>query len=350
MKLEQKKKIMTLIAEAYSRTDVSESLHRNRGFQEETALILSDHFGPIEIKVAPAYEALSYNEFGMSRLPSLVGQSAITVEQNPWNNNTLRVVIYLSPYINRFKADNPRELTLVPFLDFLSSIGTFLDYFPANVRLDKYLFSQLEMNLFSFPNGVERLVQSTDKQVVQLDLRDYNDGNSFPSIDTAIPPVWIALRHIRSLEEVLRYQQREVFSICKKVFEIKDFPYETPSSLAESETELCDYYKDYHKKYNTNEVRTLPNQIGPALYALYNMDGTEILGVSRGVVKVRFTKDILGAVEKLPLDEEDKVALMIERAQSIRYSEPFSYNNLKNWVLTNPTGDTFLMPGSFHEQ
>ena len=80
------------------------------------------------------------------------------------------------------------------------------------------------------------------------------------------------------------------------------------------------------------------------------MEGTEILGVSRGVIKVRFTKDILGAVEDLPLDEEDKIAIMIERAQSIRHSEPFSYNNLKNWVLTNPTGDTFLMPGSFHEQ
>lgn len=346
MHLEEKKKIMTLIAEAYSRSYMPESLHHSRGFQEEAALILSDHFGPIEIKVAPPYESLSYNEFGMSRLPSLVGQSAITVEQNPWNNDALRMVIYLSPYINRFKADNPRELTLVPFLDFLSSIGTFLDYFPANVRLDKYLFSQLEMNLFSFPNGVERLVQSTDKQVVQLDLRDYNDGNSFPSIDTAIPPVWIALRHVRSLEDMLRYEQREVFSICKKVFE--DFPYETPSSLAESETELCDYYKDYRKKYTANESRNLPNQIGPALYVSRKMEGTEILGVSRGVIKLSFTKDILGAVEKLPLDEEDKIELMIERAKSTRYSdEPFTYANLKNWVLTNPTGDTFLMSSSF---
>ena len=238
MKLEEKKKIMTLIAEAYSRSDMSESLHHNKGFQEEVALILSDHFGSVEVTVAPIYEALSYHEFGMSRLPSLVGQSAITVEQSPWNNDVLKMVIYLSPYINRFKAENARELTLVPFLDFLSSIGTFLDYFPANVPLDKYLFSQLEMNLFSFPNGVEQLVQATDKQVVQLDMEYYNDGNSFPSIDTAIPPVWIALRDVRSLEEVLRYEQREVFSICKKVFEIKDFPYETPFSLVENEPEL----------------------------------------------------------------------------------------------------------------
>ena len=348
MNLEEKIKVMTLIAEVYLRTDMSENLHRNRVFQEEVASILSDHFGPIEVIVAPVYEALSYHEFGMSRLPSLVGQSAITVEQNPWNNDVLKMVIYLSPYINRFKAENPRELTLVPFLDFLSSIGTFLDYFPANVSLDKYLFSRLEMSFFSFPNGVERLVKSTDKQVVQLDLKNYNNGNSFPSIDTEISPVWIALRQVAPLEEVLRYEQREVFSICKKVFE--DFPYETPSSLAESESELCDYYKDYSKKYNTSEVRNLPNQIGSVLYSLKKMEGTEILGVSRGVVKVRFTKDILGAVEKLPLDEEDKIELMIERAKSIRHSETFSYNNLKNWVLTNPTGDTFLIPVSFIEQ
>mgnify|MGYP003588498774 CR=1 FL=1 len=98
-----------------------------------------------------------------------------------------------------------------------------------------------------------------------------------------------------------------------------------------------------------NEIRNLPNQIGPTLYSFKKMDGTAILGVSRGVIKVRFTKDILGAVENLPLDEEDKIELMIERAQSIRHSEPFSYNNLKNWVLTNPTGDTFLMPKSFIE-
>ena len=348
MHFEEKKKVMTLIAEAYSRTDISESLHRNEGFQEEVASILSDHFGPIEVKVAPSYEALSYNEFGMSRLTSLVGQSAITVEQSPWNNDVLKMVIYLIPYINRFKAENPRESTLIPFLDFLSSIGTFLDYFPANVPLDEYLFSQLEMNLFSFPNGVERLVQSTDKQVVQLDMGGYNDGNSFPSIDSEIPPVWIALRQVRSLADVLKYEQREVFSICKKVFE--DFPYETPSSLIESEPELCNYYNEYGNKYFMNEIRKLPNQIGPTLYSSKKMDGTAILGVSRGVIKVRFTKDILGAVENLPLDEEDKIELMIERAQSIRHSEPFSYNNLKNWVLTNPTGDTFLMPGSFHEQ
>ena len=346
MHFEEKKKIMTLIAEAYSRSDMSGSLYHNSiGFQEDVALILSDHFGPIEIKVAPPYEALSYNEFGMSRLPSLVGQSAITVEQNPWNNDVLKMVIYLSPYINRFKADNPRELTLVPFLDFLSSIGTFLDYFPANVPLDEYLFSQLEMNLFSFPNGVERLIQSTDKQVVQLDMGGYNDGNSFPSIDSEIPPVWIALRQVISLADVLRYEQREVLSICKKVF--KDFPYESPSSLIAGEPELCDYYSEYYNKYFMSESRKLPNQIGPTLYSFKKMDGTAILGVSRGVVKVRFTKDILGAVEKLPLDEEDKIELMIERAQSIRHSEPFSYNNLKNWVLTNPTGDTFLMPVSF---
>ena len=344
MHFEEKKKIMTLIAEAYSRSDMSGSI----GFQEDVALILSDHFGPIEVIVAHPYEPLSYHEFGMSRLPSLVGQSAITVEQNNWGNNVLKMVIYLSPYINRFKAENPRELTLVPFLDFLSSIGTFLDYFPANVQLDEYLFSQLEMNLFFFPNGVERLVQSTDKQVVQLDMGGYNDGNSFPSIDSEIPPVWIALRQVSSLADVLRYEQREVLSICKKVF--KDFPYESPSSLIAGEPELCDYYSEYYKKYYTNEIRTLPNQIGPTLYSFRKMDGTEILGVSRGVVKVRFTKDILGAVENLPLDEEDKIDLMIERAQSIRHSEPFSYNNLKNWVLTNPTGDTFLMPGSFHEQ
>lgn len=349
MKLEQKKKIMTLIAEEYSRSDMSESLHRNSGFQEEVALILSDHFGPIGIKVAPPYEPLSYSEFGIPRLPSLVGQSAITVEQNPWNNDVLKMVIYLSPYINEFKAGNPRESTLVPFIDFLGSIGTFLDYFPANVPLDKYLFSQLEMNLFSFPNGVERLVQSTDKQVVQLDMGDYNDGNSFPSIDTAIPPAWIALRVSGWLGDALKYEQREVFSICKKVF--KDFPYENPSSLIENEPELPEYYKDYSRKYHTNEIRTLTNQIGPALYTSRKMEGTEILGVSRGVIKVSFTKDILGAVENLPLDEEDKIELMIERAKSIRYSDaPFTYANLKRWVLTNPTGDTFLMPGSFHEQ
>lgn len=348
MHLEEKKKIMTLIAEAYLRSDMSKRLNRNGLLQQEAALILADYFGPIEIKVAPPYEQLSHTEYGMPRLPMLIGQSAITVEKNPWNNNILRVVVYLSPYINEFKADHPGEETFIPFLDFLGSIGTFLDYFPANVRLDEYLFSQLEMNFFSFPNGVEQLIRSTDKQVVQLDMGDYNDGNSFPSIDTAIPPMWIALRHVRSLEDVLKYEQREVFSICKKVF--KDFPYETPSSLTESESELCDYYKDYSKKYNTNEVRTLPNQIGPALYVSRKMEGTEILGVSRGVIKLSFTKDILGAVEKLPLDEEDKIELMIERAKSTRYSEPFSYNNLKNWVLTNPTGDTFLIPVSFIEQ
>ena len=348
MNLEEKIKIMTLIAEAYNRTDISERLHHNEGFQEEVALILSDHFGPIEIKVAAPYEALSYSEFGMSRLPSLVGQSTITVEQNPWNKDVLEMVIYLSPYINRFKAENHRELTLVPFLDFLGSIGTFLNYFPANVPLDEYLFSQLEMNFFFFPNGVERLVQSTDKQVVQLDMGGYNDGNSFPSIDSEIPPVWIALRQVSSLADVLRYEQREVFSICKKVFE--DFPYETPSSLIAGEPELCDYYNEYRNKYFMNEIRKLPSQIGPTLYSFRKMDGTQILGVSsRGVIKVRFTKDILGAVENLPLDEEDKIELMIERAQSIRHSEPFSYNNLKNWVLTNPTGDTFLMPKSFIE-
>lgn len=346
MNLEKKKKIMTLIAEAYSRSYMSESLHHSRGFQEEAALILSDHFGPIEIKVAPPYEALSYNEFGLPRLPLLLGQSAITVEQNPWNNNALKMVIYLNPYVNQFKADNRRELTFVPFLDFLSSISAFLDYFPANGHLDKYLFSQLEMNLFSFPNGVERLIQSTAKQVVQLDLTNYNDGNSFPSIDTLVPPVWLALRSPGWLGDALRYEQREVLSICKKVF--KDFPYETPSSLAENEPELFDYYNDYGRKYTANESRNLPNQIGPVLYVSRKMEGTEILGVSRGVIKLSFTKDILGAVEKLPLDEEDKIELMIERAKSTRYSdEPFTYANLKNWVLTNPTGDTFLMPSSF---
>lgn len=346
MNLEEKKKIMTLIAEAYSRTDMSESLHRNKGFQEEAALILSDHFGPIEVKVSAPYEALSYSEFGMSRLPALVGQSAITVEQNPWNNNALKMVIYLSPYINEFKASNPRELTLIPFLDFLSSIGTFLDYFPANVHLDKYLFAQLEMNFFSFPNGVEQLIRSADKQVVELDLKNYNNGNSFPSIDTTVPPVWLALRVSRWIEEVLKYEQREVFSICKKVF--KDFPYESPSSLLESETELYDYYKDHNQKYQMNESRNLANQIGPTLYVSRKMEGTDILGVSRGVIKLSFTKDILGAVEKLPLDEEDKIELMTERAKSVRYSdEPFVYANLKRWVLTNPTGDTFLMPVSF---
>ena len=345
MHFEEKKKIMTLIAEAYSRTDMSANLHRNIVFQEEVASILSDHFGPIEVIVAPPYEPLSYPEFGMSRLPSLVGQSAITVEQNPWNNNILRVVIYLSPYISDFKADNRGDSTLIPFLDFLSSIGTFLDYFPANVPLDKYLFSQLEMSLFSFPNGVERLVQSTDKQVVQLDMGDYNDGNSFPSIDTATPPVWIALRVPECLDDVLKYEQREVFPICKKVF--KDFSYESPS---ESEPELFDYFKDYSLKYHMSGVRNLTQELGVGIYGSKKMDGTAILGVSRGIIKVRFTKDILGAVEKLPLDEEDKIELMIERAQSIRHSEPFSYNNLKNWVLTNPAGDTFLMPGSFHEQ
>ena len=345
MNLEKKKKIMTLIAEAYLRTDMSESLHHSRGFQEETALILSDYFGPIEIKVAPPYEAVSYNEFGLPRLPLLIGQSAITVEQNPWNNNALKMVIYLNPYVNQFKAVNRGELTFVPFLDFLSSISAFLDYFPANGHLDKYLFSQLEMNLFSFPNGVKRLIQSTEKQVVQLDLTNYNDGNSFPSIDTLVPPVWLALRSPGWLGDALRYEQREVLSICKKVF--KDFPYETPSSLTESEPELFNYYNDYGRRYTANESRNLPNQIGPTLYSFKKMDGTEILGVSRGVIKVRFTKDILGAVEKLPLEEEEKIDLMTERARTIRHPEAFSYTNLKNWVLTNPTGDTFLMPKSF---
>ena len=349
MNFEEKKKVMTLIAEIYLRTDMSANLHRNRVFQEEVASILSDHFGPIEIKVAPPYETLSYNEFGMSRLPSLIGQSAITVEQNPCNNDALKMVIYLSPYISEFKADNTGDSTLAPFLDFLSSIGTFLDYFPANVQLDRYLFSQLEMNLFSLPNGAKQLINSAGKQIVQLDMRNYNDGNSFPSIDTAIPPVWIALRVPSCLEDVLEDEQREVFSICKKVF--KDFPYETPSSLTENEPELCDYYRAYSRKYHTSEIKNLPNQIVSALYTSRKIDGTQILGVSRGVIKVRFTKDILGAVEKLPLDEEDKIALMIDRAQTIRYSDaPFTYANLKNWVLTNPTGDTFLMPVSFIEQ
>lgn len=345
MHFEEKKKVMTLIAEAYSRSCMSESLHRNRGFQEEVGSILSDHFGPIEIKVAPPYEALSYNEFGMSRLPSLIGQSAITVELNPWNKDVLEMVIYLNPYVNQFKADNPKKSTLIPFFDFLSSIGTFLDYFPANVPLDKYLFAQLEMNLFSFSNGVEQLIHATDKQVVDLDLKNYNNGNSFPSIDTTIPPVWIALKVPEFLDDVLKYEQREVFSICKKVF--KDFSYESPS---ESEPELFDYFKDYSLKYHMSGVRNLTQELGVGIYGSKKMDGVEILGVSRGIIKVRFTKDTLGAVEKLPLDEEDKIALMIERAQSIRYSEPFSYNNLRNWVLTAPTGDTFLMPISFIEQ
>lgn len=346
MHIQEKEKIMTLIAEAYLRSDMSESLHRNRVFQEETASILSDYFGFIEVRVAPPYEPLSYSEFGMSRLPLLVGQSAVTVEENPWGKG-LRVTIYLSPYINEFKADNPRDKTFIPFFDFLGSIGTFLDCFPANVCLNKYLFAPLEMSLFSFYNGVELLAQCAGKQIVELDLTNYNSGNSFPSIHTTIPPVWIALRPVRWLKDILRHEQKEVFPICKKVF--KDLPYETPSSLFESEPELHDYYTDYSHKYCMNETRTLSNQLRTVLYTSKQSNGTEILGVSRGVIKLSFTKDIINAVEKLLLTEEEKIEAMIERAGSIRHPENFSYTNLKRWVLTNPAGDTFLMPKSFIE-
>lgn len=346
MHLEEKKKIMTLIAEAYLQSNMLESLHRNVTLQRETTSILSKHFGPIEVKVAPPYEPVGYNEFGLPGLPCLIGQSAITVEQNHWNDNILKMIVYLSPYINNFKAEKSDEETLIPFLDFLSSIGTFLDYFPANVCLDKYLSAPLEMSLFSAPNGVEQLIQSTEKQQVELDLRNYNDGNSFPSVSTRIPPVWIALRSVRWLEGLLNYEQREVFSICKKVF--KDFPYEAPSSLGESEPELYSLYNEYSQKYHMNGVRNLSNQLWPSLYASKKMDGVEILGVSRGAVKISFSKDILGAVEKLPLEKEEKIDLMTERAKTIRHSdEVFSYTNLEKWVLTSPDGYTFLTPKSF---
>ena len=132
------------------------------------------------------------------------------------------------------------------------------------------------MNFFSFPNGVERLVKSTDKQVVQLDLKIYNNGNSFPSIDSEIPPVWIALRQVSSLEEVLRYEQREVFSICKKVFE--DFPYETPSSLIESEPELCNYF---------NEYGNLALELKKLIFKLINRESNVVIYEKRGEIILR---------------------------------------------------------------